>query len=224
MPGEMVSFASNGAQADGYLSRPAAARAPGVIVIQEWWGLVPNIKDIADRFAREGYLALAPDLYHGKSTKEPDEAGKMAMSLKMDEAGRDMGGAFDYLKSHDACTGKIGCVGFCMGGGLSLMLATLRPVDAAVSYYGPIQEGQPDVSKLHGPVLGHYASNDEWVSGDAVRGLEARIRAAGKHAQMYDYEGASHAFFNDTRPEVYNRAAAALSWQRTLAFFNEHLK
>ena len=224
MPGEMVSFASNGGEAGGYLARPASGRGPGVIVIQEWWGLVPHIRDVADRFAGAGYLALAPDLYHGQKTTEPDEAGKLMMSLRMDEAAKDMGGAYEYLKDHSACTGKVASVGYCMGGGLSLYLATLKPLDACVVYYGVLQGVQPDLSKLAGPVLGHYASDDAWASPQVAHSLEQQIRDAGKHAQIYIYEGTDHAFFNDTRPEVYNKAAAELSWDRTLAFFREHLK
>ncbi|MBF6601030.1 MAG: dienelactone hydrolase family protein [Dehalococcoidia bacterium] len=224
MAGEMVSFASNGGQAGGYLARPSAAKAAGVIVIQEWWGLVPHIRDVADRFAAAGYLALAPDLYHGEQTTEPDEAGKMMMSLKLDEAARDLGAAFDYLKAHDACTGKVGCVGYCMGGGLSFYLATLRPVDACVIYYGVLQGVEPDLSKLAGPVMGHYGTIDAWASPQVAHNLEQQIRDAGKHAQFYIYEGTDHAFFNDARPEVYNRAAAALSWDRTIDFFDAQLK
>ena len=223
MAGQMVSFPSNGGQAQGYLAVPQSGRGPGVIVIQEWWGLVPHIKDVCDRFAREGFTALAPDLFHGKTTTEPDEAGKLMMAMKIDEAARDMGGAFDYLKQSDACTGKVGDVGFCMGGGLALVLATQKPLDACVSYYGVLQS-TPDFSKLTGPVLGHYAENDGWANPDAAHRLEQQIRDAGKHAQFYIYTGTDHAFFNDTRPEVYNRAAAELSWERTLAFFNEHLR
>jgi carboxymethylenebutenolidase len=151
----MVEFPSNGTKTPGFLARPEGdGPFPGVIVIQEWWGLVPHIKDVADRFAAQGFAALAPDLYHGKTTKEPDEAGKMMMALNMGEAAKDMSGAFDFLKSHEACTGKIGSVGYCMGGALSLTLATVRPVDACVTYYGL---GEIDVSKVSAPVLGHFA-------------------------------------------------------------------
>jgi carboxymethylenebutenolidase len=109
--GEMVTFASNGGTAEGYLAKPASGKGPGVIVIQEWWGLNDNIKNIADRFAAEGYLALAPDLYHGKVTAEPDEAGKIMMELKMEGAAKDMSGAYDFLKNHESGTGKVGSVG-----------------------------------------------------------------------------------------------------------------
>ena len=173
-------------------------------------------------FAAEGYVALAPDLFHGKTTAEPDEAGKMMMSMKIDEAAKDLGGAYDYLKSDTACTGKVGVIGYCMGGGLSLYLATLKPLDACVVYYG-VLSAQPDLSKLAGPVLGHYAENDGSASPEKAHELEREIHLAGKHAQFYNYMGADHAFFNDTRPEVYNKAAAGLSWDRTLAFLKEQL-
>jgi carboxymethylenebutenolidase len=223
MPGQMVSFPSNGSRAEGYLSLPASGKGPGVIVIQEWWGLVPHIKEVADRLAAEGYVALAPDLYHGKTTTEPDEAGKMMMAMKMDQAAQDMAGAYDYLKAHDACTGKMGSVGFCMGGGLSLYIATLRPVDACVVYYGVLPGVQPDLSKLRGPVLGHYADHDEWASPAAAHALEEQIKAAGAKAEFHIYPDTQHAFFNDTRPGIYNASAAKTSWERTLAFYKKHL-
>jgi len=224
MAGQMVSFPSNGHTCEGYLATPASGRGPGVIVIQEWWGLVPHIKDVADRLAAEGYVALAPDLYHGKTTTEPDEAGKLMMSMKMDEAARDMAGAFDYLKAHNATTGKIGSVGFCMGGGLSLYLATLRPVDACVIYYGVVPGGvKPDINNIKGAVLGHYAENDAWASPETAEALRKQIAGAGKQVEFYTYPGTGHAFFNDDRPEAYVADAAKLSWERTLAFYKRHL-
>jgi carboxymethylenebutenolidase len=224
MAGQMVTFASNGKAASGYLALPASGRGGGILVIQEYWGLVPHIKDVADRCAAEGYVALAPDLYDGRTTAEPDEAGKLMMSLKIDGASNDMAGAYDYLKEHPACSGKIGDIGFCMGGSLALWAATLRPVDACSIYYGgPLPSGQPDLSKLSGPVIGHYAEHDDWATPAYAHQLETSIRALGKHAQFYVYMGAEHAFFNDARPEVHNKAAAELSWERTLAFFKAHL-
>ena len=220
MTGEMVSFPSNGGTAEGYLAKPAAAKAPAVIVIQEWWGLNDNIKQIADRFAGEGFAALAPDLYRGKLTAEPDEAQKLMMSFNMQQAAKDMAGAYDFLKGHESCTGKIGCVGFCMGGGLSLTLATIRPIDACVVYYGV---AEPDVSKLKGPVLMHFAQNDNWASPEAGKRIAERIREAGQQADLQVYPGTEHAFFNDSRPEVYNEAATRQSWDRTLAFYRQHL-
>lgn len=228
MAGEMVSFPSNGHTAEGYLAKPASGTGPGVVVIQEWWGLVPWIKEMADRLASEGYVALAPDLYHGETTKEPDDAQKLMMSMKMDEAAKEMSGAYDYLKNSGATNGKVGSVGFCLGGGLSLFIATLRPIDACVVYYGVLPGVQPDLSKLAGPVLGHYAENDGWASPDAAHALEQQIRDAGKQVEFHIYPNAKHAFMNPN-PEVlkaggdYNEAAAKQSWERTLAFYKQYL-
>ncbi|MEX1253923.1 MAG: dienelactone hydrolase family protein [Dehalococcoidia bacterium] len=225
MAGEMVSFPSNGQESEGYLAKPASGSGPGVVVIQEWWGLVPHIKDIADRLAAEGFVALAPDLYHGQSASEPDEAGKLMMSLKMDQAAKDMAGAVDYLAGLDAATGaKVGSVGFCLGGGLSLYLASLKPkVGACVIYYGVLPGAQPDLAKVQAPVLGHYAENDQFASPAAANALQDQLKAAGKQVEFHTYAGTEHAFFNDSRPEVYKSDAAKLSWDRTLAFFRQHL-
>ena len=226
--GQNVEFPSNGGTCQGYLATPDSGKGPGVVVIQEWWGLVPWIRTMADRFAGEGYVALAPDLYHGKTTDEPDEAGKIMMSMKMDEAARDMSGAYDFLASHDATTGKVGSVGYCMGGGLSLYMATLKPIDACVIYYGVLPGVQPDLAAIKGPVLGHYAEQDGWATPDAARALEQQLKEAGKQAEFHIYPGAKHAFCNPS-PEVnkaggaYDAAAEKQSWERTLAFFKKHL-
>jgi len=226
MAGEIVTFPSNGQQAQGYLAKPASGSGPGVVVIQEWWGLNDNIKNIADRLAGEGFVALAPDLYHGESTSEPDEAGKLMMAMNVQQAARDMAGAVDYLSGLDATGGpNVGCVGYCMGGGLSLWLATLRPqVGACVVYYGVLPPGAaPDYAQLSGPVLGHFAENDTFAPPAAARELESTINAAGKQAEFHIYPATEHGFFNDTRSEVHKADAAAQSWDRTLAFFREHL-
>jgi len=225
MAGEMVRFPSNGREAEGYLATPVSGSGPGVIVIQEWWGLVPHIKDICDRLAGEGFVALAPDLYHGATTTEPDEAGKLMMALKMDQAANDMSGAVDYLAGLDAATGDtIGSVGYCLGGGLSLFLASLKPqIGACVVYYGVLPGAQPDLSKIQGPVLGHFAENDQFASPASARELESSLRSLGKEVEFHVYPGTDHAFFNDTRPDVYKAEAATLSWERTLAFYRQHL-
>ena len=225
MVGEMVRFASNGQQSEGYLAKPASGSGPGVVVIQEYWGLVPHIKDVCDRLAKDGFVALAPDLYHGATTAEPDEAGKLMMALKVDQAAKDMSGAVDYLAGLDAATGgKAGCVGYCMGGGLSLYLAGLKPqIGACVVYYGVLPGAQPDLSRIQGAVLGHFAENDQWASPASARELESKLKSLGKEVEFYIYPGTDHAFFNDTRPDAYNAEAATLSWDRTLAFFRRHL-
>ena len=225
MAGEMVKFPSNGHEGQGYLATPESGSGPGVIVIQEWWGLVPHIKDVADRLAGEGFVALAPDLYNGKTTSDPDEAGKLTMEMNIDEAARDMSGAVDFLIGLDAATGeRVGCVGFCVGGGLSMYLAGSNSnIGACVIYYGVLPMTQADNANIQAPILGHYADNDDFLKVDAVRQLESDLKGLGKDVEFHIYEGTEHAFFNDSRPEVYKAEASAQSWERTLAFFNKHL-
>ncbi|HEV2859374.1 MAG TPA: dienelactone hydrolase family protein [Pyrinomonadaceae bacterium] len=226
MAGEMVEFESNGGTTGGYLSTPEGGRGPGVIVIQEWWGLVGHVKDVCDRFAREGFTALAPDLYHGKTTRSPDEAGKMMMALNIEQAEKDLRGAVRYLLGHEATGGeRVGTVGFCMGGVLSLFAASKnRQVGACVVFYGIHPKVEPDFENLSAPVLGLYAERDQFVPPEAVRELEARLRSHGKQVETHIYPGADHAFFNDTRPEVYDAAAAEDAWRRTIEFLRAHLQ
>src|SRR6201988_767880 len=223
--GETVVFASNGSQASGYLAVPEAGSGPGVVVIQEWWGLVDHIKDVCDRLAKEGFVALAPDLYHGTTTKSPDEAGKLMMALRIDEAEKDLAGAINYLLTHSATIGdKVGTIGFCMGGALSLYAATKNPkVGACVVFYGGHPNVKPDLGALQAPVLGIYAGKDTFVSPDVVSALDRELTALGKRHEFHTYPTADHAFFNDTRPEVYDAAAAADAWTRTLTFFRSEL-
>ncbi len=225
MAGQMVEFSSNGETTSGYLAIPQKGNGPGVIVIQEWWGLVDHIKDVCDRFAGEGYVALAPDLYHGKSTKSPDEAGKLMMALRIDEAEKDLRGAIQYLLDHQATTGdKVGTIGFCMGGALSLYAATKNlQVGACVVFYGGHPNVKPDLPNLQAPMLGIYAERDGFVTPELVRGLEQQLKALGKSVEMHIYPNADHAFFNDQRPEVYNAKAAEDAWRRTIQFFAKHL-
>lgn len=221
--GELVEFASNGKSAQGYLALPEMGAGLGVVVIQEWWGLVPHIKDVADRLAAAGFVALAPDLYHGATTTEPDDAGKMMMSMALETASRDMAGAVDYLLGLDATTGSgVGAIGFCMGGGMVLWLSTLKPeVTACVPFYGaiPWDQVQPDYSASQASYLGHYAVNDGWATLDGAKKLEQHLEQLGRDVTFHYYEGTDHAFFNDTRPEAYNAEAAELAWERTLEFF-----
>ncbi len=226
--GEMIEFASNGSTAGGYLATPESGSGPGVVVIQEWWGLVDHIEDVCDRFAAAGFVALAPDLYHGKKVRpgEPDEAGKAMMAMRMEQAGRDMSGAVDEVLRRSSGA-KVGVIGFCMGGGLALVLATQRPdaVAAVVPCYGiiPWPDAQPDYANMSAAVLGHYAEKDSFFTPEAAKALEQQLRDLGKSAEMIIYAGTDHAFFNDTRPEVYDAEASSALWDRTLEFFTEHL-
>ncbi len=190
--------------------------------------MVPHIEDVCDRFAGEGFAALAPDLYHGETTTEPDEAGKLMMALNLAQAARDMAGAVALLRDHDAVTGDaVGVTGFCMGGGLALVLACQQgaAIGACVPYYGliPWENAQPDWSALQAAVQGHYAGDDGFFTPEAARELEAQLRDLGKEVEIFIYEGADHAFFNDDRPEVYDAEAGSLAWSRTVAFLSEHL-
>jgi carboxymethylenebutenolidase len=226
--GEMVTFPSNGGEAQGYLAAPIQGRGPGVVVIQEWWGLNDQIEDVCDRFAGDGFVALAPDLYRGKATTKEDEAGQLMMALNIEQAAKDMAGSVDYLRGHDAVTGDgVGVTGFCMGGGLALWLGTLRPdaVKAVVPYYGliPWPAAQPDYSKLQAAVQGHYAENDDFVDPESVRKLEEQLKGLGKDVEFYMYPGVGHAFTNHHRPEVFHEEHSQAAWDRTVAFFREKL-
>ncbi|MCA1815286.1 MAG: dienelactone hydrolase family protein [Acidobacteria bacterium] len=226
MPGETVKFRSNGGTAEGYLSAPESGRGAGLVVIQEWWGLVPHIKDVCDRFAREGFVALAPDLYHGETAKSPDEAGKLMMAMSIDEAEKDLRGAINFLLNDARVTGgRVGTVGFCMGGALSLYAASKNErVGACVVFYGGHPKVKPDLENLRATVLGIYAGRDTFVTPESVRELQRRLNELGKPNEMHIYEDADHAFFNDARPEVYNPRDAADAWRRTVNFFRTNLE
>ena len=198
--GSTVTFASNGSDASGYLAIPEQGSGPGVIVIQEWWGLDSGIKEMADRLAAAGFVALAPDLYHGELAghTEMDKAGELMQALPMDRAVRDMSGAVDYLAEHPDTTGDgIGVMGFCMGGMLTFLLAADRPdrVKAAVPFYGfPSGDAQPDYSRIEAAIQGHMAENDDFFPPAAAKALEAELRSLGKDATITVYEGSGHAF------------------------------
>jgi carboxymethylenebutenolidase len=225
---EMVKFPSNGTEGQGYLALPAAGSGPGVVVLQEWWGINDQIKEVCDRFASEGFVALAPDIYRGVVTEEPDEAGKLMMQLNIEQAAKDMSGAVVYLAGHDTVTSKgVGVVGYCMGGALALWLATLQPdlVDAVAPYYGVAGwPTTPDYSLLDAPVQGHYAENDDFAGPVAVQALEEELTRLGKPHEFFLYPGTGHAFTNHHRPEVHDPAATEAAWARTLAFFRENVK
>ena len=224
MAGSMVKFPSNGGTTDAYLATPASGKGPGVIVIQEWWGLVGHIKNVCDRFAAEGFSTLAPDMYHGKTADEPDGAGKLFMALNIGQAEKDLKGAAAYLGQHSS-TKKLGAVGFCMGGQLALFAATLNPsIGATVDFYGIHPNVKPDYSKLSGPVLGLFAEKDTFVTPATAREVDAAIKKAGKQSEIHIYPNVDHAFFNDENKAGYDKAAAEDAWRRTLSFFRSHLK
>ncbi|MFN2616848.1 MAG: dienelactone hydrolase family protein [Thermoleophilaceae bacterium] len=221
-----IEFEANGGTAPGYLAVPDGGTGPGVVVMQEWWGLEDHIKDICDRFAGEGFLALAPDLYRGETTDQPDEAQQKMMAMSMEQAEKDMRGAVDHVAAHEGFQGSgVGAVGFCLGGGLAVWAGTINPkVKAVVSYYYAMPHGKPDFSKLQGPVLGHFGEADEMVAVEDAKALEQEIRAAGGNVEFEFYSGAGHAFFNDTnRLGTYDEGHARRSWERTVSFLREKL-
>src|SRR4030095_16069284 len=183
-----------------------------------------HIKKVCDRFAAAGYSALAPDMYHGKTATEPDGAGKLFMALNIAQAEKDLAGAAKYLAGHSS-TPKLGAVGFCMGGQLALFAGTTNPtIGAVVDFYGIHPNVKPDYSKLTGPVLGLFAEKDGFVTPQTARDVEAAIKKAGKAVSINIYPGVDHAFFNDERPDAYNKAAAEDAWKRTLAHFQTNRK
>lgn len=226
MAGEMVKFRSNGGTCDGYLATPESGSGPGVVVLQEWWGLVDHIKDVCDRFADAGFVALAPDLYHGESTTHPDDAGKLMMAINIAETEKDMAGAITYLLSLEQTTSEtVGTVGFCMGGQLSLYAACANPtVSACVMFYGIHPEVHPEYDTLQAPFLGFFAENDPMVTPEDAHTLKGHLEDAGKEVTIYIYDDADHAFFNDTREEVYNELHAHDSWARMLKFYKKNVK
>ena len=224
MAGKMVEFPANGTKTSGYLATPASGKGPGVLVIQEWWGLVRHIKNVCDRFAAEGFTALAPDMFHGKTADEPDSAGKLFMALNIAQAEKDLKGAAQYLAGQSSST-KLGAVGFCMGGQLALFAATVNPsIGATVNFYGIHPNVKPDYSKLSGPVLGLFAEKDGFVTPQVAKDVDAAIKKAGKQSEIHIYPNVDHAFFNDERKDAYNKQAAEDAWRRTLTFFRQHLK
>jgi carboxymethylenebutenolidase len=228
--GETVSIATNGETAQGYLARPASDRGPGVMVVQEWWGLVPQIKDVCDDLAREGFVALAPDLYRGEIAEhtEMDKAGHLMSTLPMDRAARDMGAAVDFLLGQEAVEGdKVGVVGFCMGGMLTLVVAAQQgdKIGAAVPYYGaPLGDSAPDWSGLTAPVLGHYASDDSFFPADAVRALETELKGLGKDVVLEVHPSCGHAFTNPANVfGTYDPELTQKTWAATIAFLHDKL-
>ena len=225
MNGQTLDFKGNGLNCSGYLSA-AANGGPGVIVIQEWWGLNDHIKDICDRFASEGFTAFAPDIYQGKLATSPGEAGKLMMALNIDEAEKILKGAIGALLAHSSCTSStVGVVGFCMGGQLAMYAAATNPeqVTACVNFYGIHPNVKPPYARMKAAVLGLFAENDSSVGAEAVEKLRKELAAAGKSFQSHTYKNVGHAFFNDTRP-VYDEDSARDAWRRTLDFLRDHVK
>lgn len=221
-PRQNVTFASNGHEAHGYVALPESGTGPGVVVVQEWWGLDDHIADVCDRLAKEGFVALAPDLYGGRVAHDADDAGSMMMSLPVEQAAKDLSGAVDYLLGHDAVTSSaVGTVGFCMGGGFVLLLAKEAgdKVSAAVPFYG-VGPAVPDAYRgLTAKVQGHYAEEDGFYPVDQARAQEQQIREESGAEVEFFYYPAGHAFHNDEdKAGTYDAECATQAWGRAVAF------
>lgn len=227
---ETVQFPSDSFTVNAFLTHPAgtAAQWPAVIVIHEWWGLNDHIKDLARRFAAEGYVALAPDLYSRlghKVTKDAAEAANLMNALSSQAALRDLNAATTYLKQLSIVDpARIGAVGFCMGGTFALTQATHNSdLKAAVIFYGKVPPIE-SLARLLCPVLYHYGAKDGWVTKQEVDRLQQGILQNGKTGEIAIYPNAGHAFFNDTRADAYNKDDAMKAWQKTVQFFGAHLR
>ena len=228
---ETVEFPSNGSVASGYLAKPPDFSGPGVLVIQEWWGLDSGIKTMADRLAAAGFVALAPDLYRGELAghDEMDKAAQLMKSLPPDRAGRDMSGAVDFLAGHSAVTSDgIGVVGFCMGGMLSFIIAANRPdkVKAVVPFYGfPQGPMEPDWSRLTASISGHMAEHDDYFPPAAAHALEAKLRGIGKDVTLTAHPGTGHAFMAPHNTfGTLNAALAERIWPEFVSFLKSTLR
>jgi carboxymethylenebutenolidase len=227
-PLQNVTFPSNGGTAHGYLALPESGAGPGVVVIQEWWGLTSHIADMTNRLAAEGFVALAPDLYGGSTTHDAEEAGRLMRQLPVDRAATDLGGAVDYLLAHEAVVGrKVGAVGFCMGGGFVLVLAAQQgeKIGAAVPFYGALGEDYPSFANLSAPMLGHFGEQDTMVPPDAVTALADRIEAESGRRPDFRFYPAGHAFVNEENHlGTYDPEQATIAWNETLNFLRSTLR
>jgi len=210
-----------GRKLEAALAVPAKTPAPSVLLVHEWWGLNDQIKTMATEFAKEGFLALAVDLYEGKVASDPTTAEILMKAVDPAKATETLSAWVNWLRADSRSTGKVGTVGWCFGGGWSLNASIANPVDATVIYYGNLERSADDLKGLKGPVLGHFADQDQWINKQMVDGFEARMKEDGKPLEIHWYS-ANHAFANPTG-QNYDKEDAQTAWQRTLDFFRKNL-
>jgi carboxymethylenebutenolidase len=210
----------SGHECEGELETPAASgKSGGVVLVQEYWGVNDHIRDLVKRFSHEGFRVLAPDLYHGKTTKSAEEAGKLMAAFDWKLAVDEIAGAAEHLRTHETSNGKVAVMGFCMGGALAFAAACNVPdLAAAVPFYGVPNEAIADYTKVTAPILAHFSKTDRWATLDKAEAIKKKVPAM----ELFAYD-AEHAFFNDTRPEVYSAESATLAWERTIEFLKKHL-
>ncbi len=217
-------FSAGGKDVNVFVARPTGVeKAPAIIVVQEWWGLTPHIEDIAQRYAREGFIAVAPDLYDGVTTKDPKEAANLMGALKTEKGLAYLQTVLTQLRSMDDVT-SVGVTGFCMGGTYALLLPCHAKLEASAPFYGDVPEDTAIIGKLSCPVLFIGGEKDQWINVDKMNRLDSALKQHSKEGEVRVYKGADHAFFNDTRPEVYNKNDAEDAWKRVIVFFNKHLR
>lgn len=220
-----VEFAAkSGEKTSGEIALPEGkSKAPAVVLIQEWWGLNDHIRSLLDRLAKEGFVALAPDLYHGQVTTNPEVAMKLMTELDGERSMDEIQGAVAFLAAHERCSGKVGVMGFCMGGAFSFRAATRIPeLGAAVPFYGVPDPAKADYTKVRAPICAHFAARDEWAKPERAQAIKEQLDARGQPMELHIYD-ADHAFVNDTRPDVYSPDQAKLAWERSMAFLHRHL-
>ena len=224
----MVEFpVEGGGTASAFEARPSGAGpCPGVILVQEWWGLNDHIKDVAQRLAGEDFVVLAPDLYRGKVTQDPNQASAWMAALDREEALRILLGALRFFQEKEPIYAEhIGVVGFCMGGSYALLLACRAPaLKAAIPFYGDLPDPIDQMKTIRCPVLFIAGGKDRWINSAKVQKLKEAFHLFGVHGEVRIYPDADHAFFNDTRPDVYNPAAAQDAWTRALGLLSRMLK
>lgn len=224
---QMVSFPSGSETASGYLALPGSpGRHPAIIAIHEWWGLNDWVQEQAQKFAGLGYVVLAVDLYRGRTAKDSDEAHELSRGLPEDRALRDLKAAFGYLATRsDVDPGKIGDVGWCMGGGYSLKLAESEPrLAASVVNYGMLPTDPETIARIQAPVLGNFGALDRGIKPEDVHAFDKAMQSAGKKIDVKIYDGAGHAFENPNNKDGYRPQAAADAWTRMVSFFAGSLK
>jgi carboxymethylenebutenolidase len=222
-----VEYRSGHETVKGFLALPRTpGKHPAIVVIHEWWGLVPWVKEQTEKLARQGYVALAVDLYRGQSTNDSSQARRLASSLPPERALQDLDAAFAYLASRpDVEKNKIGSIGWCMGGGWSLRLAEHEPgLAACVVNYGGLPKSRMEVQAIQAPVLGNFGAEDHGIPPQAVRAFESAMKSGGKQINVKIYAGAGHAFQNPNNKKGYRPEAAQDAWRRTVAFLNATLK
>jgi carboxymethylenebutenolidase len=220
-----VQFNAKSGACEGESAEPSGTgKVGGVVVIQEWHGINAEMRTKVERFASEGYLTIAPDLYHGKVATNDAEAAALMNALDFGRAVGEIGAAAQWLKEQPRSNGKVAVIGFCLGGALSFAAAANVPgLAAIVPFYGLPDVDRVQFDKVTAPILAHFAGTDDWASPDKARQLQKDLEAKGKSMELHVYEGAGHAFMRATDPTRYHEASAKKAWERTFAFLKQHI-